>query len=166
MASLLLRGGRVTQTFDIFKRLADGQPEWIEAVEGLEEARACISRLTSDSLAEYFIVSPIKGCRQLRGDDRMRSDADGCVWGSGSPLTLYALCDCPQGWSSQPPGELEAGKQSFKVRVGLRRPMPSPLRILIADDDEAIRNGLRSVLESHSGWVVCGQAGEKPSAHT
>lgn len=36
--------------------------------------------------------------------------------------------------------------------------MPNPLRILIADDNEAIRNGLRSVLESRSGWVVCGQA--------
>jgi CheY-like chemotaxis protein len=36
--------------------------------------------------------------------------------------------------------------------------MPSPLRILIADDNEAIRNGLCSVLESRSGWVVCGQA--------
>ena len=36
--------------------------------------------------------------------------------------------------------------------------MLSLLRILIADDNEAIRNGLCSVLESRSGWVVCGQA--------
>lgn len=36
--------------------------------------------------------------------------------------------------------------------------MPSPLRILVADDNEAIRNGLCTVLESRSGWVVCGLA--------
>ena len=36
--------------------------------------------------------------------------------------------------------------------------MPSPLRLLIADDNAAIRSGLCSVLESRSEWVVCGQA--------
>ena len=36
--------------------------------------------------------------------------------------------------------------------------MPSSLRILVADDNEAIRNGLCSILESRAGWVVCGLA--------
>lgn len=36
--------------------------------------------------------------------------------------------------------------------------MPSSLRILVADDNEKIRNGLCSVLEAHSGWFVCGRA--------
>lgn len=36
--------------------------------------------------------------------------------------------------------------------------MPNSLRILVADDNETIRNGLSSALESRSGWVVCGQA--------
>lgn len=36
--------------------------------------------------------------------------------------------------------------------------MPSPLRILVADDNEQIRNGLCSVLEARSGWIVCGHA--------
>jgi DNA-binding NarL/FixJ family response regulator len=31
-------------------------------------------------------------------------------------------------------------------------------RILIADDHEMIRKGLREVLEEQSGWVVCGEA--------
>jgi DNA-binding NarL/FixJ family response regulator len=31
-------------------------------------------------------------------------------------------------------------------------------RILIADDHEIVRQGLRSMLESHTGWEVCGQA--------
>jgi DNA-binding NarL/FixJ family response regulator len=37
------------------------------------------------------------------------------------------------------------------------RAMPN-LRILIADDHEIVRQGLRSLLESHPGWEVCGEA--------
>lgn len=36
--------------------------------------------------------------------------------------------------------------------------MPNALRILVADDNETIRNGLCSLLESRSEWVVCGLA--------
>jgi two-component system response regulator NreC len=36
--------------------------------------------------------------------------------------------------------------------------MPSSLRILVADDNEKIRNGLCSALEARSGWIVCGHA--------
>lgn len=36
--------------------------------------------------------------------------------------------------------------------------MPTSLRILVADDNERIRNGMCSVLEAHSGWVICGRA--------
>lgn len=32
------------------------------------------------------------------------------------------------------------------------------LRILIADDHEVARRGIRSLLESHPGWQVCGEA--------
>jgi DNA-binding NarL/FixJ family response regulator len=32
------------------------------------------------------------------------------------------------------------------------------LRILIADDHEIVRQGLRSLVESHSGWQVCAEA--------
>ena len=34
----------------------------------------------------------------------------------------------------------------------------STLRILIADDHEVVRRGLRALLESHPGWEVCGEA--------
>jgi len=34
----------------------------------------------------------------------------------------------------------------------------TPYRILIADDHCLIRLGLRSLLETHQGWVVCGEA--------
>jgi len=32
------------------------------------------------------------------------------------------------------------------------------LRILIADDHEVARRGIRAVLENHPGWTVCGEA--------
>ena len=32
------------------------------------------------------------------------------------------------------------------------------LRILIADDHEVARRGIRAVLENHAGWAVCGEA--------
>lgn len=35
--------------------------------------------------------------------------------------------------------------------------MPN-LRILIADDHEIVRQGLRSLVESHAGWEACGEA--------
>jgi DNA-binding NarL/FixJ family response regulator len=34
----------------------------------------------------------------------------------------------------------------------------SVLRILIADDHEVARKGIRSLLEDHAGWEVCGEA--------
>lgn len=41
------------------------------------------------------------------------------------------------------------------------------LRILIADDHDVIRRGLKSVLESRPGWTVCGEArtGQEAVAH-
>ena len=36
--------------------------------------------------------------------------------------------------------------------------MTSPFRILIADDHEVVRRGVRALLESHPGWEICGEA--------
>jgi len=36
----------------------------------------------------------------------------------------------------------------------------STLRVLIADDHEVARRGVRALLESHSGWEVCGEAAD------
>ena len=33
-----------------------------------------------------------------------------------------------------------------------------PLRILVADDHQVVRTGLRALLESKTGWQVCGEA--------
>ncbi len=40
----------------------------------------------------------------------------------------------------------------------------SALRILLADDHEMVRRGLRSVLEGHEGWEVCGEVGDGRAA--
>lgn len=34
------------------------------------------------------------------------------------------------------------------------------LRILIADDHEVVRHGVRSLLQAHESWEVCGEAGD------
>jgi hypothetical protein len=47
--------------FDIFKKLPDGHPLWVKAVEGLEEARAQLARLAASSPGEYFIYSVRNG---------------------------------------------------------------------------------------------------------
>lgn len=48
--------------FDIFKKLPDGHPLWVKAVEGLEEARVQLARLAVCSPGEYFIYSVRNGC--------------------------------------------------------------------------------------------------------
>jgi DNA-binding NarL/FixJ family response regulator len=34
------------------------------------------------------------------------------------------------------------------------------LRILLADDHEVVRHGLRSLLQNHDGWEICGEAAD------
>lgn len=34
----------------------------------------------------------------------------------------------------------------------------TPVRFLVADDHEVVRQGVRAVLEEQAGWVVCGEA--------
>jgi hypothetical protein len=43
--------------FDIFKKLPDGHPLWMKAVDRLEEARAQLAHLAATSPGEYFIYS-------------------------------------------------------------------------------------------------------------
>ena len=42
----------------------------------------------------------------------------------------------------------------------------TPLRILIADDHDLLRKGLRTVLSSHPGWEVCAEASNGRDAVT
>ena len=47
--------------FDIFKKLPDGHPLWVKAVDGLEEAKNQLARLAVSSPGEYFIYSARNG---------------------------------------------------------------------------------------------------------
>lgn len=45
-----------------------------------------------------------------------------------------------------------------------RRAFVVPVRILIVDDHDVMRGGLRSLLESRPGWEVCGEAANSTDA--
>jgi hypothetical protein len=47
--------------FDVFRKLPDGQPLWIQAVDGLHEAKLLSLRLAASSPGEYFIYNPRDG---------------------------------------------------------------------------------------------------------
>ena|ERR1700688_2016161 len=47
--------------FDIFKRLPDGCPIWIKAVESLEEAKRQLTQIAAASPGEYFIYNTYEG---------------------------------------------------------------------------------------------------------
>jgi DNA-binding NarL/FixJ family response regulator len=48
-------------------------------------------------------------------------------------------------------------KPKVSPRAGVQAP-DKPVRILIADDHDVVRMGVRLLLESQPGWVVCGEA--------
>lgn len=48
--------------FDIFKRLPDGDPIWVQAIDGIEQAREQLARLASTTPGEYFIYDVHVGC--------------------------------------------------------------------------------------------------------
>ena len=47
--------------FDIFRRLPDGNPMWIKAVESLEEARRQLTQMSEKDPGEYFIFNTMNG---------------------------------------------------------------------------------------------------------
>jgi DNA-binding NarL/FixJ family response regulator len=48
-------------------------------------------------------------------------------------------------------------KSKVPPRAGVQAP-DKPVRILVADDHDVVRMGVRLLLESQPGWVVCGEA--------
>ena len=55
-------------TFDIFKATVNG-PLWVEAVQGLGEAKERMARLALTSPGEYFIHSQEKGVVARRAEE-------------------------------------------------------------------------------------------------
>jgi hypothetical protein len=52
-----VKGATVESTFDIFRRLPNGDPFWIAAVRGLKEAKEKMALEAANSPGEYFIFS-------------------------------------------------------------------------------------------------------------
>jgi hypothetical protein len=48
-------------TLDIFRKLPDGHPMWIKAVEGFDEAKRELSELAELSPGDYFIFNTRTG---------------------------------------------------------------------------------------------------------
>ena len=48
------------RTYDIFRRLPDGGPVWIEAVQTLEGARARLTLLSEAQPGDYFVYDLIQ----------------------------------------------------------------------------------------------------------
>lgn len=62
--------------------------------------------------------------------------------------------DHPQGVRTGPSLTEALNREGFVV----------PVRILIVDDHDVMRGGLRSLLESRPGWEVCGEAANSTDA--
>ena len=56
--------------------------------------------------------------------------------------------------------EFEDGESRSSLSFALRSAQDARRRILIADDHELMRRGLRGLIESHDEWAVCGEAVE------
>ena len=55
-------------------------------------------------------------------------------------------------------------RTTARMRCACPLPQAMAVRILIADDDAAIRRLLRRLIENHADWSVCGEAGDGPDA--
>ena len=92
---LLFLGGHLHPTLDVFKRLADGQPEWVEAVAGLEEAKALMTRLNSTSPGNYFIYSVADHTVVVELQETTPpSELNGCICTNEPRLTSFAVAGC------------------------------------------------------------------------
>lgn len=61
-------------------------------------------------------------------------------------------------------GVVDNGESRTSLSFAIRSAQDARRRILIADDHELMRRGLRGLLESHDEWAVCGEAVEGSEA--
>jgi hypothetical protein len=66
LEKLLKEVETMSAKLDIFRRLPDGNPMWIKAVESLEEARRQLVQMSETDPGDYFIFNTING-RVLTG---------------------------------------------------------------------------------------------------
>src|SRR5262249_48163402 len=78
----------------------------------------------------------------------------------------FLRCECCDHPLMSRNGLPRSGKRAGRSqrREPPRPPGASVTRILIADDHEVVRSGLRSILEAHEGWQVVAEASDGKEA--
>src|SRR6185503_19839314 len=72
-------------------------------------------------------------------------------------LQLVSLRECPSAFAFFRV-DAQAQRPTMMQRDGMSVSSARPARILVADDHELVRQGMRALFESEPQWVVCGEA--------
>ena len=67
----------VQETFDIFQKLPSGEPIWIKAVSGIEEAKSSLLYLSATAPGDYFIYDSRSGSILSAANDSHTRKSDG-----------------------------------------------------------------------------------------
>jgi DNA-binding NarL/FixJ family response regulator len=76
----------------------------------------------------------------------------------GGRKPLFRTEPIPQDVCMAPVSMAPVAPQPVPSHFNYESPPAKPFRILIADDHDVVRSGIRTLLEGHPGWTVCGEA--------
>jgi len=139
------------------KVYAKGGELCLEIIDHGKGIEAGSVRTSIDGIASLGVGIPgmRERLRQLGGQLEVDFGRDGTRVLANVPLK-QAEAEIPVPES----GPTEGSEQESKLDAGTNSPGDARRRILIADDHEVMRRGVRGLLESHEEWVVCGEAFE------
>src|ERR1700733_13448724 len=129
----------------------------LEVVDHGKGIEAGTARVKVEGIAALGVGIPgmRERLRQLGGQLEVDFGRDGTRVSASVPLKKAKV--------AQPAEEFEAAviaPSSGKSNGDATSPSDMRRRILIADDHEVMRRGVRGLLESHDEWAVCGEAFE------
>jgi two-component system, NarL family, sensor kinase len=139
------------------KIYADGGELCLEIIDHGKGIEAGSVRTSIDGMASLGVGIPgmRERLRQLGGQLEVDFGRNGTRVLANVPLKqAEAEISVPE---SAP---TEGSEQESKFDAGTNSPGDARRRILIADDHEVMRRGVRGLLESHEEWAVCGEAFE------
>jgi len=139
------------------KIYADGGELCLEIIDHGKGIEAGSVRTSIDGVASLGVGIPgmRERLRQLGGQLEVDFGRNGTRVHANVPLKqAEAEISVPES------GPTEGSEQESKFDAGTNSPGDARRRILIADDPEVMRRGVRGLLESHEEWAVCGEAFE------
>ena len=140
---------RITDTADAVKL------EVIDHGKGIEVGTA---RVKVEGIATLGVGIPgmRERLRQLGGQLEVEFGREGTRVSASVPLKKAKLAERPDEYEIAvvAPAKGDSNGDAKTTSSDMRR------RILIADDHEVMRRGVRGLLESHDEWAVCGEAFE------